>query len=85
MSIDLLADERSYIFENTGSENIEQVDNKGEELAKMYSTIEYWLTQAIRGQRTFCSYAKHSGKDGRDICMYCNGVDTAEHTLFPVW
>ncbi|MBV2145594.1 MAG: hypothetical protein KTM48_02570, partial [Wolbachia endosymbiont of Pissodes strobi] len=46
----------------------------------------YFITQAITGHGCFRTYTKRIGKTN-DKCLYCEAVDTAEHTLFacPKW
>lgn len=57
--------------------------------------VGYYLTQVITGHGCFRHYAKRFGKDTSDKCLYCDNMDTAEHTFFvcdrweglrePVW
>lgn len=46
-----------------------------------HRTMDYFLAQALSGHGSFKAYTFKLGKtDNR--CLYCNEVDTAEHTLF---
>lgn len=44
--------------------------------------IDYYLTQVLTSHGVFRCYAKRFGKDTTDECIYCNEVDTVEHTIF---
>lgn len=44
--------------------------------------VDYYLTQALTAHGTFRAYAKRFGKDTEEACIYCEELDTAEHTIF---
>lgn len=49
--------------------------------------LDYYLTQVLTGHGVFRSYAKRFGKDTVEECIYCQEVDTVQHTVFecPRW
>lgn len=49
--------------------------------------LDYFLTQALTGHGSFRTYTKKIGKDIDDACVYCQQVDTPQHTIFqcPRW
>lgn len=44
--------------------------------------LDYHLTQALTAHGSFRTYSHRIKKDAVDTCVYCDAVDTAEHTLF---
>lgn len=44
--------------------------------------VGYFLTQALTGHGSFRFFLCGIGRDSTENCMYCDEVDTPEHTLF---
>lgn len=44
--------------------------------------LDYYLTQALTGHGVYREYARRFGKDTTDQCIYCQQVDTVDHTIF---
>lgn len=47
-----------------------------------FAESEYHTTQILTDHGCFMYYLHRMGKRDNGQCMYCNDVDTAEHTLF---
>lgn len=51
-------------------------------VARKFGQMNYHLTQALTGHASFRTYTHKIGKVADESCVYCQEVDTPEHTLF---
>lgn len=49
---------------------------------RKHGDINFHMAQFLSGHGCFQVYLKRSKKVTSDVCVYCEEIDTAEHTLF---
>lgn len=49
---------------------------------RKWGELNYQMTQILTGHGVFGQYLKRIGKSESDKCWFCEGIDTAKHTLF---
>lgn len=56
-------------------------------LERTHGEVDYHLTQVLSGHGCFQQYVHKIGKVALPTCLFCEGLDDAEHTLFicPRW
>lgn len=47
-----------------------------------HRNIDYYMTQVLSGHGSFQAYLKKIGVIDDDKCLYCDAIDTVEHTFF---